>query len=305
MVKKTQRKVAFFVLACLLIASLVVIGIWYKSRSSSPGNVIIVSGVSSSGKSTLVNALQETLGKQSTVVRLDEFFQKIVDDKACKLGWNAHSRVGAWDFLRSYVDDEVNREVFDYEIRANMLSYQRLYDAIAIARKKYRYVLVDTIVESDAHYNQLVDAAAGSDVLWVLLYCPLTVVANRLLSRDTVGSFVRDGISLATYESFMAMFAPRAGVSWQPLDALAPQKTRDQLDAAIAMLLAKVSPREYVQYQKHTHAFRNRFLHHFGLAEPAHNVVQIYPAFRFDVVLNSNSATPQDLVKQVLGSLKH
>lgn len=303
MSKKIPFNVRAFVMMLLLIASVISLGLWFKNKSRSAAQVIIVSGVSSSGKSSLVDALHEQLGDASVVVRLDEFFQKIVAEKATQLGWSAHSSVGAWDFLRAYVDDDVAQEVFDYEIRTKMLSYQLFYDAVAQACKKYDYVLVDTVVECMRHYNELQQVVDGMDVKWVLLYCPLDVVSHRLETRANMASFVNNGISLATYESFMAMFTPQRSASWPALELLDSVKIQKQLDSAIHHVLRKAPSQVLGYYKKHINAFRERFLHYFGLQEPVPQQVKVYPAFRFDVVLNSTSGTPQELAQQVIGGV--
>ena len=115
-----------------------------------------------------------------------------------------------------------------------------------------------------------------------------------------MASFVNTGISLATYESFMAMFTPLRGVNWQALDMLDPQTTRAQLDESIVQVLNQVNKKTFAQYKKNTDAFRRRFVTHFGLLSETSKPVEVYPAFRFDVVLNSHAATPQELAKQIV-----
>jgi len=300
MIKKIQFNARVFVVMLLLFASVISLGLWYKNKTRVAAQVIIVSGVSSSGKSSLADALQEQLGASSVVVRLDEYFQKIVAERARQLGWTAHSSVGAWDFLRAYVDDDVAQEVFDYEVRTKMLSYQQFYDAIAQACKKYEYVLVDTVVECMRHYNELQQVVDGMGVKWVLLYCPLDVVAHRLETRANMASFVNNGISLATYESFMAMFTPQRSASWNALEMIDSLKIRKQLDGAIEHVVRNAPSHALGYYKKHVNALRERFLQHFGLLESAQPGVNVYPAFRFDVVLNSTLGTPQELASQVI-----
>lgn len=274
----------------------------FFSRAVQPC-VIVVSGISASGKSSVVDALHEKLGPTSVVIRLDAYFQKIVAQKARSLGWSEQQSVGAWEFLRMHIDEDVEHEVFDYQIRTTVLDYQLFYDAISQALKKYEYVLVDTIVECDRQHHELASVIDTAQSKWVLLYCPLRVVAERFAARTTMASFVNSGVSLTTYESFMSMYTPLRGVHWTPLDSIDPVQTRLQLDHAIHHVLSVAPRAKKDAYKHHTDAFRKQFLDHFTIADGQHSSIALYPSFRFDLVLNSSKESVKELAREIVQTI--
>ena len=281
------------VIAALFLAGIVV----WRDQTAVDTQFIVVTGISSAGKSSSVDALKKMLGSDCAVVRLDDYIQKIIEAKARQLSWNEQSPVGPMEFLRTHCGQDLGHAVFDYEIRANLLDYSFFYDAIRAAGRENRYVLVDTVVESSRCHEELQSVVGSKTAFWVLLYCPLQIIEHRLQVRQNMGSFANHGISLATYESFLAMFTRTKGAHWTAIDSLHPHDTRMLLDASINNVLVPVPYDKLMAYKERLNVFRKRFLEHFCLDNQHHSLVPIYPTERYNLVLNSGT-TPCEVIAQ-------
>lgn len=284
-----------------LIVFVVCIGIFFVMNAQrGPHHVIVITGTSSSGKTSAAYVMQRRLGSDCSVVRLDDYIQKMIENKARELSWNEHMSVGPMDFIRDRREAAVGHGVFEYEIRANLLDYSPFYDAIRAAMEEHQYVIVDTIIESDRCRRELEAIVAGHRAFWVLLYCPLSVIEQRVLSRDNLGSFAHTDVSLATYESFLALYTQEKGEHWTAVDTLNAHEMRVLLDTSINAFLACVPYAHRMEYQDYTRLFRSRFLNSFGLDRVPHAAVPIYPAQRYDLVLNSAEHSEDALATKIL-----
>lgn len=291
-----------------VLALLVGLGLLYFfgiQHKAAPGaRFIVVTGISSSGKSSTVDVLRKMLGDDCVVVRLDDYIQRIVEAKARELAWNEHNSVGPMEFLRMHFAQDFGHAVFDYEIRATFLDYTIFYDAIRAAGAQHKYVCVDTIVESSRCRQELEQVVgSGADSLWVLLYCPLQTIAHRLHQRANMASFVSHGISLATYESFLAMYTISKGEHWTPIDSLNARDTRVLLDTSINTILVPVPYDKLMAYKERLDVFRKRFLREFGLDHAPHAVVPIYPAQRHDLVVDSDKKQCEEIAHEIQQAL--
>lgn len=254
---------------------------------------IVITGISSTGKSSAADALKKMLGRDCTIVRLDDYIQTMVETKARECSWNERMAVSPMEFLRLKYEQDQGRVTFDYEVRADLLDYEPLYDAIRMARESHRFVIVDTAVESARCRKELEQVVGAQNSCWVLLYCPFKVVAQRLLDRSNMASFANLGISLATYESFFAMYTNKKGEHWTPVDTVDAHETRMLLDASINEMLSRVPYDKVVDSKHRADAFRRRFLADLGLDHDLHAAVPLYPLERYDLVLNSAAASPE------------
>ena len=128
------------------------------------GQVILLNGPSSSGKSTLAKGLQaflrECSGVESAIVSIDDFMCKILGED------------------ESIYEDDV------YEISGAMCDeVLRLLDGVAC-------VIVDHVITSERIFRQLTDAMQAKRLLSVRVECPLEVLLQREQARGNrcVGS---------------------------------------------------------------------------------------------------------------------
>lgn len=120
-----------------------------------PGDVIFLNGASSSGKSTLAEALQRAMDRP--------FWHFSIDHLAA-------ARVLPWERMKSgeFLWAE-HREAF-FE------GFHRCLPALACAGN---HLIVEHIVETQAWMNRLVSLLDGIDVFFVGLHCPLEELIRR------------------------------------------------------------------------------------------------------------------------------
>lgn len=132
------------------------------------GQVILLNGTSSSGKTTLAKALQEKLAEPFMVVSLDGFFH-LYPKKFLNLTTQAEA------------------DVITDLIPAVISGMHRCVAALAQAGNN---VLVDHVLQEDGWLNECVAIWDGLEVFFVGVKCPLEVTEKREKERGdrTVGT---------------------------------------------------------------------------------------------------------------------
>ncbi|MBM3894343.1 hypothetical protein FJ366_01995 [Candidatus Dependentiae bacterium] len=279
-------------LVYIFLVTFLAVGSFFYFRSNTHDCVVtVISGTSSAGKSTYAAKIKKQSNKKACIVALDDFISQIVTQKAIALGWREEDAQGPWEFIKKYVIKKTGKYVFDYEIRTQWLSYQLFYDAIVKACAGCEEVIVDTIIESQQQYDDLMNILKTKTVRKVLLYCPLQVIAQRIKNRADMASFSGLGISLATYESFMAMYSSdQPDKQNQPVDTIQLTEVKKILNESIEIMLQTQGDEDFVEAKQYAYNLLQRFTRHF-MERGASGVVKIYSAFAFDEIISSSQAS--------------
>jgi chloramphenicol 3-O phosphotransferase len=115
------------------------------------GKIILISGTSSSGKSTLAKGLQKSLAEPFLHVQLDSFIEML-------------PRTDDSEMFRRMVRG-MNRSIAEMSEEGNNL-------------------IVDHVLVDNAWLDQLLDLLQGRHVLFVGLHCPLNELERRERERD-------------------------------------------------------------------------------------------------------------------------
>lgn len=115
------------------------------------GKVILISGTSSSGKSTLAKGLQRSLAEPFLHLQLDGFIEML-------------PRTDDWEMFQRMVSG-MNR-------------------AAAAMSEEGNNLIIDHVLVVDAWLSQLLDVLRGRYVLFVGLVCPLEELERRERDRD-------------------------------------------------------------------------------------------------------------------------
>jgi chloramphenicol 3-O phosphotransferase len=125
----------------------------------SPGNIILINGPSSSGKSTLALALQKQLDIPFIRFSFDLFIeQKVFPSEQIKSG------KFSWEQMRPSV-------------------FRGLHQCLPALTMAGNNVIFDHIIETKAWLSELVSLLAGLDVFFVGLHCSLPELERREIQR--------------------------------------------------------------------------------------------------------------------------
>ena len=146
-----------------------------------PGRIIVLNGVSSSGKTTLAATLQAEftrLGECWIITGLDDFFSKLPPE------W---VRVGE-QHVGEFADAGIAFDVVDGEVvrRVGPLGTQLLVayrNAVGAAARAGLNVIVDEVLLSEQDWRGWVAALDGLDVLWVRVGIDVETVEARERAR--------------------------------------------------------------------------------------------------------------------------
>jgi len=283
-----MKKMSFYLL-CFLGIALVFLGALKLTKSTKKSvQVVVINGVSSAGKSTMADSIKKASDNDCCIVRLDDYFSKIISNHAKLCGWATQNPVAEWEFLKDFYTKKTGHLMFDYQIRTDFLDYAPFYEAIAAACKKYELVVIDVIIESQKQYDEIEKIIQGLKVTRKLVYCPLEVVAQRIQNRSDMASFsTQGGIALSIFESFMAMYSPtRTNLNQEKIATIERTVIKKLLNESISNALHLATEESFTETKEYTRELKKRFLSHFKLSSEQ-NSVDIYSAFSFDELIVS------------------
>ncbi|OYW62962.1 MAG: chloramphenicol phosphotransferase [Bosea sp. 12-68-7] len=141
------------------------------------GQMILLNGASSSGKSSLARAVQATI---------DRPFWHISIDHLRDSGVLPSARIKSGEF-----DWRAMREPFFIGFEQSLLAYLRAGNSL----------IVEHIMESEAWLHRLVGILAGQDVFFVGVHCDLAELERRELARcdRPIGDARRDFFQIHDY----------------------------------------------------------------------------------------------------------
>jgi chloramphenicol 3-O phosphotransferase len=127
------------------------------------GKIILLNGVSSSGKSTLARGLSEYLPNY-LVLGLDDIGSLILKMR------NNKKDPSTWSIIQHS----------NYKIHYKTYLFHRLIKSIS----EYSFnIILDTVLDCEDDYNDFIDLFKGEDVLYVGVYCPIFELERRELER--------------------------------------------------------------------------------------------------------------------------
>jgi chloramphenicol 3-O phosphotransferase len=149
-------------------------------RVVAPGRVVVLNGTSSSGKTSIANAFQESrsrAGELWLVVGLDDFLAKL-PRRWVEVGAWVGSRAG--DGVRLERDgDRANFHIGE-QARRLMHAYRRSVREVARAGIN---VIVDEVSLHEDEWDDWCEALRGLDAAWVAVRCDVEVASQREAAR--------------------------------------------------------------------------------------------------------------------------
>jgi chloramphenicol 3-O-phosphotransferase len=263
--------------------------------NKSEGSIILLNGVSSSGKSAIINELIK-LNTSLKVLKIDDWFPDALIQKAISLGWQEKSGLNPWFYLHEHAYKTTQQYYFDTELRHLLFNettdfYQK---AKAISLQGHN-VIIDTVLEYEKEYDTFNSFFIENKLLRVLIYCPMNVLLERVEKRNKSGIAEEYRNAFQSFEQFPAMFKPRENSSENIVDMVESEILKEALEKSIQRLIDNKIPDPYLPK---LHAFKNDFIRKFKLDEQKE--IALVTQHKYDLVLNSSLSSPHESAKKIL-----
>ncbi len=138
------------------------------------GTIILLNGASSSGKTSIIRALQPILDEPYLEAGIDKFLFMLPNDYLMK----AH----LWHQVIGYEQGD-NGELLPKVGNHGHQLMRGMHRAIAALAQTGNHVIADHVLLDDTWREDCVKALAGLDVLFVGIICPLNILEEREKDR--------------------------------------------------------------------------------------------------------------------------
>ncbi|MDP3888980.1 MAG: AAA family ATPase [bacterium] len=234
------------------------------------GNIIILSGTSTSGKTSIAKQLATFFEHPFAYVAFDDFLTEV--------------------FLEQ-ITLKLPKKEFHERIHQRISA---LYDTVKNFAFEGKHVLVDTVLsalEGEKDVQLALEKLQSINVTaLVLVYCPLPVLVQRIKQRNEealVQNRPQD-IRLITYIKFHDIFRPQHDENDIALDVL----TREDIEVAYATP-ASASDLVVAELRQ----MKATALSHFDLIDK--ESVIITPKLDYDCIVNTGILTPKEAAQQI------
>lgn len=269
--------------------------------------VALFNGTSSAGKSTIVNEIKKIMSPESlVVVTFDEKMRTVVKELEEFLARRASELQTTVDQLPEKVRrEEVAQKISLLESRAK----RELLDEVRQALKKGSNVIVDIIVGDGDQYNTLAWMTLFGDLInegtpafFVLVYCPIARLAERIAQRNASGDRLASRIPCQVFELFTCLFSSQKSPDRFPMEAFCQLESLDKNNLSMVLQNARLgfTPELVSRYFNlilgvTVMGFCNRFT--FKIQDS----VIIYPTFYYcQILMNDGTKTPFELANLFL-----
>ncbi len=267
---------------------------------SKHGKIILLNGVSSSGKTTIINEISN-IDKSIKILKVDDWFPEVLNQKAESLGWKNESGIDPWLYLYDYVHEKTGKWYFNTEVRQILFDeatslYQKAKDISSSGHN----VIIDTVLEYDKEYKTFDDFFKNDRVLKVLVYCPMDVLLERVEIRNKSGIPEEYRTAFQSFEQFPAMFKVQEHLNEQVVDEIKSKVLKQTLEKSIQALIDNKIPEPYLPKLQD---FKNNFIKIFKLDEQE-NIILV-SKHEYDLILNSYKNSPEESAKEIINTLNY
>lgn len=278
----------------LLIMLLAVVAALRVRNSEKTGKIILFNGVSSSGKSAILNKLS-SLNKKYVVLKIDNWFPDALKKKALELGWDPASGIDPWFYLHQYMTNKTNIYYFDVALREQLFndSYGFYKKANDIAMTGTN-VIIDTVLEYPKAYAQFDTFFKNEKVLKILVYCPMDILLQRVETRNASKVIEEQRLAFQSFEQFPAMFKVQEDADDQVVDIVQSSILVLALQKAIEDLHINNVPDPYLPKLAE---FKQTFIREFKL--DVKDQITLAARHKYDLIINSGIHSPRYLAEQI------
>lgn len=268
-----------------------------------PATVILITGTSSAGKSSIMSELSKSLRDTYRIVKFDDFNSQPIKEKiAIDWGWDQKSplkefmrdyraRHKAASFISQFSPADSNKEVHD-------LVYKGFFEYIKSRAFEGEDIIVDTVFE---HVQQIdcFDSIMGKiHMLKVLVYCPLDVIAERVYKRNLSGKVEEQRNPLQALLQFPTFYKVQEGQEETVLDVISSEKLRNAAREIIDQSLRELRQEQIAELE----AFYSTFVQQFKLDKLPK--ITLVARRSYDIITNSSTHTPKEIAQRIAAYLQ-
>lgn len=279
----------------IIIALSLIFFFWMKMSVKKNGQIILLNGVSSSGKSAIIQELKK-LKPDLYILKVDDWFPQALQNKATELGWVKESGTDPWSYLYEYLVAQTGQYYFSTEVREKLFdNTAEFYKQALEVASKGQDVIIDTVLEYKKEYAEFDSVFKGYDVKKILVYCPMDVLAKRVQQRNASGIQEENRTYFQSFEQFPAMFKVQTEAQESVVDTVQTQTMKETLDAAIAQLIEFHIPQPYLPKLD---LFKKQFIQKFRL--DLQDTIILVPTCAYDLILNSHITSPIQSAQRIV-----
>lgn len=257
--------------------------------------IILLNGLSSSGKSTIINEIS-ILHNDIGILKVDDWFPTIVHQKAESLGWTQEHTINPWSYLHNYAYETTGTWHFDVELRALLFNEARgLYQKALDIHTDGRTVIIDTVLETHQDHLLFDNFFKHHNVLKLLVYCPMDRLLERVEKRNLSENISEHRTSFQSFEQFYALFKTQTHETEQTVDTVKSLALKGSLERSVQDL---INNNIQNPYSVKLHAFKQDFIQQFNLATQEN--ITLVTRHAYDCILYSHKDTPQELAKKII-----
>lgn len=313
----------------ILLAAIVAPSLMYllkKQKSISPtqkseaGKVILIAGTSSSGKSSIINELQKIYGNTYQVIKIDDFdfdALKTIEKQATEWGWNSE-KVKLNDFMDEYVLKQTGRNIgLPSELRTdaaikiykeiqdkNMHAFFQHVHDVAIKSKN---VIVDTVFDYANFYDIFFDMMHDQQIVKVLVYLPLEVIAQRVEARNKSGKKEEERSVFQAVAQFPAFYKVQESNTEPIVDVIQSNGTKQLLKKVLdtdyhTFIQGDLPLDKITELKTEFDAFYQAFVERFKL-DTLKEIV-LAPKKSWDLIVNTSIHSPTESAHIIAEYLK-
>jgi chloramphenicol 3-O-phosphotransferase len=290
-------KKLFFGLTIVLVAFASIQSIMTVGAVKNPVAVLLT-GTSSAGKTSTTKALKKQYGDSYTIINYDDFldgkdWEKIKEALALKWGWDNASGVDLGSFIESYLNDSTkveDRKVFENALNGGGVQY--IQERALLSKN----IVVDT---TQAYvYENFSTIISADRFIKVLLYCPLSMIGQRIEKRNASGDFDEFRDLWQPFLAFPDVYKIQESADEIVVDTIVYS---DQLKQLLISGIEGVKKCHFSAYDspEELKAFETFYADFLKKLEDHHEVV-ITTRIPFDLVINTGTNSPDQAAKSIV-----
>gem|GEM_PF-6664833 len=262
-------------------------------KPKAKGYIILLNGTSTSGKSSLAQALAQSLRGKTEIFSLDQTSYEIIYQKfITERGYAPTSDEELntyWDTVsEKALREHGHRDLADQEVD------QQIYAKIRQSHLDGKNVIFDTVDKTFDCIRSLHELP----VHLVLVYCPLEKLLMRIVQRNKSKDNSEHRRLSYPLDQFFEMYKKQTESAEIPVDIL----TKDQFDRFIAQIkiIGQQTERVKSELSEFIRTVDKKapiISKDFGLDEQPS--IEITPTFAYDIVVNTGLLTPEEAARHI------